>query len=72
MSDRRTSLRIRPEQVPLAPPGDTWAVHRTAIDVALAFERSMASAARTKDRESRLRRLKDSAPPEEPKGDSPT
>jgi hypothetical protein len=37
------------------PSPDAWAVHRTAIEVALSFDRARVSAARAKDRQTRLR-----------------
>jgi hypothetical protein len=65
MSERRTQLRPPPQERTYPAPGEAWAVHRTAIDVALAFGRSIESAARSKDREGRLRRAAKVAEPEE-------
>lgn len=63
MSERSLKARPVPAGPQVVPPsGAAWAVHRTAIDVALAFERSMASASRAKDRESRRRRLAATSP----------
>jgi hypothetical protein len=76
MVERRHAIRtaIRPPAVNAdrPAPGDSWAVHRTAIDVALAFERSMVSAARSKDRQTRLKRAGETPRPEDPSGFSGT
>ena len=70
--ERSRALRPPTVDAERPAPGDAWAVPRTAIDVALAFERSMTSAARSKDRQTRLKRAGEAPRPEDPAGFSGT